>query len=192
MTQVFSKALMVSEDVQAYVLSEKFYDAEGNAAEIHDGAFVVLGDHDTNDVYGTPDYNVYKATAPKAANDYVAVVDLAEIQMGTYSSGNFKFGTKLTDLKCEAGFAGRVRILKKGDKFWLGEGNFTEAPNGRAFGVLTAGSTLLTPTADMPFGDKFGVKIIATQDAVQGMTVAKNASGAYEQFYLCEVVNVRA
>ena len=192
MTQVFSKALMVSEDVQAYVLSEKFYDAEGDAAEIHDGAFVVLGDHDTNDVYGTPDYNVYKATAPKAANDYVAVVDLAEIQMGTYSSGNFKFGTKLTDLKCEAGFAGRVRILKKGDKFWLCEGNFTAAPGENKFAGLTANSTLLTPAAAAPSGNAFGVKIIATQDAVQGMMVAKNAGGKYEQFYLCEVVNVRA
>lgn len=190
MTKVFSKALMVSEDVQAYVGSTKFY-AEDAAAEIHDGAFVQLRDLDTNDVYGVPDYNVYKSTAPEADNSYVAVIDLAEISTGVYSAGTIKFGTKLTDLKCEAGFAARFRKLCKGDKFWLGEGNFTTAPGENPYGVLTTGKTVLTPTSSLPMGDKFGVKIIAKQDLTQGQLVAKNSNGKFEQLYLCEVINVR-
>ena len=189
MTQVFSKALMVSEDVQAYVGSTKFY-ADDAAAVIHDGAFVVLGDLDTNDVYGTVDYNVYKSKAPAGNNDYVVVVDLAEIETGVYSSGTFKFGTKLTDLKCEAGFAARFRKLCKGDKFWLGEGNFVAAPGSNPYAMLTAGDTRLTATSEFPMGDKFGVKIIATQDLTKGQIVAKNADGNYEQLYLCEVVKL--
>ena len=190
MTQVFSKALMVSEDVQAYVGSTKFY-AEDAAAEIHDGAFVVLGDLDTNDVYGSADYNTYKSTAPAATNDFVVVVDLAEISTGVYSAGVIKFGTKLTDLKCEAGFAARYRKLCKGDKFWLGEGNFVAAPGSNPYAILTANDTRLTATSEFPMGDKFGVKIIATQDLTKGQIVAKNADGNYEQLYLCEVINVR-
>ena len=51
MTKVFSKALMMSEDVQSYVGSTKFYAADA-PAEIHDGAFVVLGDLVDDGVYG--------------------------------------------------------------------------------------------------------------------------------------------
>ena len=189
MTKVFSKGLMVSEDVQAYVGSTKFYN-DANVAEIHDGAFVQLGDLDVNDAYGVVDYNVYKSKAPEAANSYVVVVDLAEISTGVYSAGTIKFGTKLTDLKCEAGFAARYRKLCKGDKFWLGEGNFTEAPGDKVYGTLTANDTRLTPSQDLPTGDKFGVKIIAKQDLTQGQLVNKN-SNKFEQLYLCEVVNVR-
>ena len=72
--KVFACAEMASENVQSYCVSAKFYANEAYA-KIHDGALVVLGDLDTNDAYGTPDYNVYKATQPTAVTDDVVIVD---------------------------------------------------------------------------------------------------------------------
>ena len=192
MTKVFAKGLMMSEDVQSYVVSAKFYDTEGDAAEINDGAFLVLGDLDANVVYGTNDYNVYKATAPTADNQVVVVADLAEISQGVIAGNNYKLGVKTTDLICRPGFPFRVRRLALGDKFWLGEGNFTEAPNGKVYATCVDGDTRLAPTSDMPYGGKFGIKIIAKKDMVKGQTVDKNAAGAYEQQYLCEVISLRS
>ena len=193
MTKVFSKALMMSEDVQSYVGSTRFYESE-TPAEIFDGAFVVLGDLDADKVYGdgAVDYNVYKSSAPTADNQVMVVVDIAGISEGVIAGNTYKIGNKLVDLKAQAGFPVRFRRLAMNDKFWLGEGNFVEAPNNRAYATCTAGSMQLTPSSDAPDGTKFGVKIIATQDLVVGQTVAKNAADAYEQLYLCEVVSLRS
>ena len=193
MTKVFSKALMMSEDVQSYVGSTKFY-ASDAPAEIHDGAFVVLGDLCDDGVYGagSEDYNVYKSTAPTADNQVVVVVDIAGISEGVIAGNTYKIGNKLVDLKAMPGFPVRFRRLAMADKFWLGEGNFTEAPNGKAYATCVGGKTELAPTADMPYGGKFGVKIVATQDFVVGQSVAKNAASAYEQLYLCEVISLRS
>ena len=122
MTKVFAKSNMMSNDVQSYVVSAKFYDTDGNAAEINDGAFLVLGDHDDNVVYGTKDYNVYKAAAPTADNQVVVVVDLDGISQGVIAGNNYKIGQKTTDLICRPGFPFRVRRLAMYDQFWLGEG----------------------------------------------------------------------
>lgn len=193
MTKVFSKALMMSEDVQSYVGSTRFYESEA-PAEIFDGAFVVLGDLDADKVYGggAVDYNVYKSSAPTADNQVMVVVDIAGISEGVIAGNTYKIGNKLVDLKAQAGFPVRFRRLALGDKFWLGEGNFVEAPNGRAYATCTGGSMLLNPTSDMPYGGKFGVKIVATQDLVVGQTVAKNSADKYEQLYLCEVISLRS
>ena len=191
MTKVFAKGLMMSEDVQSYVVSAKFYDTEGDAAEINDGAFLVLGDHDDNAVYGTKDYNVYKATAPTADNQVVVVVDLDGISQGVIAGNNYKIGQKTTDLICRPGFPFRVRRLAMYDQFWLGEGCFTEAPNGKAYATCVGGDTRLAPTSDMPYGGKFGIKIVATQDMNIGQTVNKSGDG-YEQMYLCEVISLRS
>lgn len=192
MTKVFAKGLMMSEDVQSYVVSAKFYNAEGKADVVNDGAFLVLGDLDKNDVYNANDYNVYKATAPTADNQVVVVADLAEISQGVIAGNNYKIGIKTTDLICQAGFPFRVRRLAMYDKFWLGEANFTEAPNGKAYATCVGNDTRLAPTTDMPYGGKFGIKIVATKDLVKGQTVDKNSSGAYEQLYLCEVISLRS
>ena len=189
MTKVFSKGLMASEDVQSFVKSAKFY-ADDEYAQIHDGAFVVLGDLDLDGVYGATsvDDNVYKAEAPTAVTDSVWIVDIADISQGIIAGNNYKIGNKLVDLQARPGFAVRVRRPMLGDMFWIGEGCFTAAPGENGYAVLTANDTVLTPAAN---GDAegFTVKIQATKDLVVGQTVNKSGDG-YEQLYLCEVVKL--
>lgn len=190
MTKVFSKGLMASEDVQSMVGSLKFY-AEDAYAAIHDGAFVVLGDLDLDNVYSTTsvDYNVYTAKAPEAETDEVVVVDIAGISEGIIAGNTYRIGNKLVDLEASAGYPVRFRRLAKHDKFWLGEGNFASTPTEGEYAILTAGDTVLTPSATEP-ADQFGVKIIATQDATVGQLVARNDSDEFEMSYLCEVVSL--
>ena len=70
--QVFWKNLMSSEYDGSKLVNGKFYNAESNAAEIHDGALVVLGDLEESTIYtGVKEYNTRKITAPVEATDDV-------------------------------------------------------------------------------------------------------------------------
>lgn len=182
--KVFACAEMASEDVQSYVVSAKFY-AEDAYAKIHDGALVVLGDLDTNDAYGTPDYNVYKAEAPKAVADDVVIVDLAGINEATVQGNIMKIGDKLVNLEAGEGIAVRCRRLMKGDKFWLGRGLFAAAPTVGQFAGTTANSTLLTPNAQAPEAG-LKLKVLASKGLTVGQSSYADGAG-YEQLYLCEV-----
>ena len=182
--KVFACAEMASEDVQSYCVSAKFYANEAYA-KIHDGALVVLGDLDTNDAYGTPDYNVYKATEPTAVTDDVVIVDLGGINEATVQGNIMKIGNKLVDLEAGEGIAVRCRRLMKGDRMWLGRGLFTAAPTVGKFAGTTANNTLLTPSQEAPAGG-LKLKVLASK----GLTVGQSAyaeSAGYEQLYLCEV-----
>ena len=90
--ETFYQGLMASESVQSYVGSLKFK-ANGDYAEIHDGALVVLGDlADSVSYDGTKDDNVYEAEAPKAVTDEVVIVDLAEISQGVIAGMRILIG----------------------------------------------------------------------------------------------------
>lgn len=182
--KVFACAEMASEDVQSYCVSAKFY-ADDAYAKIHDGALVVLGDLDTNDAYGTPDYNIYKATKPTAVADDVVIVDLGGINEATVQGNIMKIGNKLVDLEAGEGIAVRCRRLIKGDRMWMGRGLFTAVPTVGQFAGTTANNTLLTPSQDAPAAG-LKLKVLASK----GLTVGQSAyaEGAdYEQLYLCEV-----
>jgi hypothetical protein len=182
--KVFACAEMASEDVQSYCVSAKFY-ANDAYAKIHDGALVVLGDLDTNDAYGTPDYNVYKATKPTAVTDDVVIVDLGGVNEATVQGNIMKIGNKLVDLEAGEGIAVRCRRLMKGDRMWLGRGLFTKAPTVGKFAGTTANDTLLTPIQEAPAGG-LKLKVLASK----GLTVGQSAyaeDDGYEQLYLCEV-----
>ena len=182
--KVFACAEMASEDVQSYCVSAKFY-ADGAYAKIHDGALVVLGDLDTNDAYGTPDYNVYKATKPTAVTDDVAIVDLGGINEATVQGNIMKVGNKLVDLEAGEGIAVRCRRLMKGDRMWLGRGLFTAAPTVGQFAGTTANSTLYTPSQEAPAAG-LKLKVLASKGLTVGQSAYAEGAG-YEQLYLCEV-----
>lgn len=182
--KVFACAEMASEDVQSYCVSAKFY-ADGAYAKIHDGALVVLGDLDTNDAYGTPDYNVYKATEPTVVTDDVVIVDLGGINEATVQGNIMKIGNKLVDLEAGEGIAVRCRRLMKGDRMWMGRGLFTAAPTVGQFAGTTANNTLFTPSQEAPAAG-LKLKVLASK----GLTVGQSAyaeDAGYEQLYLCEV-----
>lgn len=182
--KVFACAEMASEDVQSYCVSAKFY-ADGAYAKIHDGALVVLGDLDTNDAYGTPDYNIYKATKPAAVADDVVIVDIAGINEATVQGNIMKIGNKLVDLEAGEGIAVRCRRLIKGDRMWMGRGLFTAAPTVGQFAGTTANNTLLTPSKEAPTAG-LKLKVLASKGLTVGQSAYAEGAG-YEQLYLCEV-----
>ena len=183
MAKVFRAAEMMSEDVQSYVISCQ-YQAAGVDAPIEDGSFVKLGELKEDKTYvktGDKDYNVYLASMPTALTDKVVVIDYPGVSEGTISGNSYRIGVKLFDLVAPAGRPVRARRLALGDRFWLGEGNFTGAIGDNGFATLTANDVRLTPAGAA--GDNFAVKIHLGKDFNYG----QSASG---KLYLCEVVGL--
>lgn len=193
-TKVFAKALMASEDVQAYVGSCKFgtgTDASFTAAQVTDGAFVTLGGLALDETYSATslDWNVYHAYAPTSAaltREDVVVVDISGVSEGVIAGNNYKIGNKQVDLVGKPGYAVRFRRLQKGDKFWLGQGCFTSAPTVGKFANLTANAVTLTPAASATDA-QLNIKVLASKALTVGITV-NTVSTAFEQLYLCEVL----
>lgn len=183
MAKVFRAAEMMSEDVQSYVISCQ-YQEESKDAPIADGSFVKLGELKEDKTYvaaGDKDYNVYLASKPTAETDKVVVIDYPGVSEGTISGNSYRIGVKLFDLVAPAGRPVRARRLALGDRFWLGEGNFTGAVGSNGFATLTANDVRLTPASAA--GDNFAVKIHLGKDFNYG----QSASG---KLYLCEVVGL--
>ena len=183
MANVFRAAEMMSEDVQSYVISCQ-YQVGGVDSQIEDGSFVKLGELKPDKTYseeGDKDYNVYLASAPTAVTDKVVVIDYPGVSEGTISGNSYRLGVKLFDLVAPAGRPVRARRLALGDRFWLGEGNFTGAVGSNGFATLTANDVRLTPASAA--GDNFAVKIHLGKDFNYG----QSASG---KLYLCEVVGL--
>ena len=183
MAKVFRAAEMMSEDVQSYVISCQ-YQEESKDAPIADGSFVKLGELKEDKTYvaaGDKDYNVYLASKPTELTDKVVVIDYPGVSEGTISGNSQRIGVKLFDLVAPAGRPVRARRLALGDRFWLGEGNFTGAVGSNGFATLTANDVRLTPAGAA--GDNFAVKIHLGKDFNYG----QSASG---KLYLCEVVGL--
>ena len=183
MAKVFRAAEMMSEDVQSYVISCQYQEGSKDAP-IADGSFVKLGELKPDKTYseeGDKDYNVYLASAPTAVTDKVVVIDYPGVSEGTISGNSYRIGVKLFDLVAPAGRPVRARRLALGDRFWLGEGNFTGAVGSNGFATLTANDVRLTPASAA--GDNFAVKIHLGKDFNYG----QSASG---KLYLCEVVGL--
>lgn len=183
MAKVFRAAEMMSEDVQSYVISCQ-YQVGGVDSQIDDGSFVKLGELKEDKTYveaGDKDYNVYLASQPTALTDKVVVIDYPGVSEGTISGNSYRLGVKLFDLVAPAGRPVRARRLALGDRFWLGEGNFTGAIGDNGFATLTANDVRLTPAGAA--GDNFAVKIHLGKDFNYG----QSASG---KLYLCEVVGL--
>lgn len=198
-TKIFAKALMASEDIQSFVGSCKFGAVDGGGAfqyaEIYDGAFVNIGGLDADLVYSTTtpadvlDWNVHQAVAPATGSltrEDICVIDIANISEVTVF-GNFYKGidTRLVNLTRPAGAAVRFRRMAKGDKFWLGGGNFKAVPQVGQFGNVVNGETTLT-AGDSATAGQFAVKVLTSKPLTIGNTVTY-ANSAWEQLYLCEV-----
>ena len=191
-TKVFDKALMASEDVQSYVGSCKYME-DGEYARIHDGALVNLGGLAKDDTYGANslDYNVYEAVAPQAdhlSKEEVVIVDLSSISEGIINGNEYKIGVKLVNRELEAGFAARFRRLMKGDKFWIGEGNFDAAPAiGNIVNAQAGKTTLVVGALD---ADLLSLKVLASKAITVGQSVYAKGTNpeTWEQLYLVEVM----
>ena len=178
--ETFYQGLMASESVQSYVGSLKFK-ANGDYAEIHDGALVVLGDlADSVSYDGTKDDNVYEAEAPKAVTDEVVIVDLAEISQRVIAGNNYKMGIKLVGLRCMPGYAARYRHPMKNDRFWVSGDCFDKAPEVGKFAGVKANDTHFA-ALDVKAAEGFCVKVIDSRDFTVG-------NGAHGSMYLCRVL----
>lgn len=181
--QVFWKNLMSSEYDGSKLVNGKFYNAEDDAAEIHDGALVVLGDLEESTIYtGVKEYNTRKITAPVEVTDDVAIVDISNVTAGDIAGVTYRDGIKGTELVVAAGKPSRVRKLAKGDTFWVASGNFVSKPTEGKYAVPTANSTLFTPVSDKAVsGTCF--KVEYSKPLVEG---AVNT----DTMYLCTVVAI--
>ena len=157
------------------------FKANGDYAEIHDGALVVLGDlADSVSYDGTKDDNVYEAEAPKAVTDEVVIVDLAEVSQGVIAGNNYKMGIKLVGLRCMPGYAARYRHLMKNDRFWVSGDCFDKAPEVGKFAGVKANDTHFAALNEKA-AEGFCVKVIDSRDFTVG-------NGAYGSMYLCRVL----
>lgn len=188
-TKIFDVAQMACEDVQAWVGSCKFGTGSDVAfveANVDDGAFVTLGGLCADTTYaGAKDWNVYHAFAPSAATltaEDVVVIDIS----GVKEIAGYKIGVGQVDLVGAAGYPVRFRRIKKGDKIWLGQGNFVSAPTVGQYANLTANSVLLTPAASTT-ASQLNIKILAAKPLTIGALVNK-VNSAYENIYLCEIM----
>ncbi len=193
-TKVFAKSLMASEDIQSFVGSCKFgevVEGEFAYADIYDGAFVNIEGLTYDEVYSATslDWNVHAACAPQAGKldrEHICVIDIANVsEVDIFGNIYRGIDSRLVNLVRPAGCAVRFRRMYVGDKFWLGEGNFTAAPSVGQFGNVAAGSTYLAPAASATEG-QFAVKVLDSKPLTLGNNVLRTGT-AYEQLYLCEV-----
>ena len=181
--QVFWRNLMSSEFDGAKLVGGKFYNDADEAAVIHDGAIVAVGDLEDSVIYdGVKEYNVRKITAPASATDEVAIVDVSNVTAGEISGVTYRDGIKGTGLVVEAKKPARVRRVEKGDTFWLATGNFTAEPVVGQYAIPTADSTLLTPVADKAASGTC-VKVEYSKPSIEGVINT-------DVMYLCTVVTV--
>lgn len=185
--KIFLMNLMASESVQAYDQTGKFCtgtDENPTYGTVSNGDIVVRGSLCDSDIYpGLTDLNAYRVFYPVAETakvDELWVVDLAEIPSGTIGGNVYRIGTRLVDLEARAGECARIRKLKAGDTFWLGEGNFASKPTVGKYAKLTAGKGGLTP-ADSVTEGQANFKIADSKPLVMGTT-------AYSTLYLVEVL----
>lgn len=168
MAKNFFASIMASQDVASLLYSGVYFEGT-EAKEIHDGALVVKGDLMDHSIYtGIKDYNTYKITAPVADTDSVDIVDVSTRSHGEIMGVDYREGIKTFGLTGKAGVPVRVRVMGKGDKFFIAKDNFASAPTVGKFAIPTAGSTLLTP-ADAAATDKTSFKIHFKEDVIEGM-----------------------
>ena len=186
MANVFRAAEMMSEDVQSYVISCQYQEGSKDAP-IADGSFVKLGElkpDKTCSEEGDKDYNVYLASAPTAVTDKVVVVDYPGVSEGAISGNSYRLGVKLFDLVAPAGRPVRARRLALGDRFWLGEENFSNSVVVGNIAGLEANKTTLKDSGSQEITEgQLNVKIHLGKDFNYG----QSASG---KLYLCEVVGL--
>lgn len=166
--KIFQKIALAGEDVQTFTRSGMFFDADGNPADVEDGAVAVLGDPIDHEVYnGIKDLNVRKLTAPEAATDKIVLVDYVGVSKADVMNVRYHVGDKVAGTYPHAGEYTRVRVPVMYDEFWLGSENFDTAPEVGQYATVAAGSTALT-VVDAPVAGQFCVKIDDTKNLIMG------------------------
>lgn len=145
MKKMFQKNLMASEDVQSYLGTGRFYeaDAEGELKEaaITDGALVEIGGIENHSVYtGIKDVNVRKITVPTDDTVRYGIVDYVGRSEGEINGVLYREGVKTAGLSANAGENVRYRIPKVEDTFYLATGNFVGTPGTGKYAIPTKNS----------------------------------------------------
>lgn len=167
--KIFQKILLAGEDVQSYTRSGRFYDANGKAAEVEDGALVVVGDLDESAVYAnTKDLNVRKLSTPAKVTDEVAIVDFVGVNEADILGVRYRGDSSKTwGYPVPAGLQTRIRIPQVWDEFFIGADNFTSEPTVGQYATVTVGKTTFNPIA-APVKGQFCVKVDYAQTIVTG------------------------
>lgn len=180
--RIFNKILMRSETDNA-MLKTCFYQEDGEDAACFDGALVSIKEVRDHDLYiGMKDLNARNCTAYDADAPIYGFVDYVDVDGGNISDVRYRIGDKLYNVQPEAGVHMRVRMVEKGDEFYLGNGCFDVEPEAGKFAVPEAGKCTMKVVDSI---DKSGL-CIEIEDA-RDLIVGQINEG--HKMYRCRVVS---
>lgn len=139
--KMFNKIIMESEfDVN--LLKDCYFQANGEDAEVEDGALVSIKELRDHDLYvGKKDLNARNCTAYDAEAPIYGIVDYVGVSHADVMGVKYMIGSKIAGVYPVAGEGTRVRIPKLGDEFYLGDKNFDADPAISKFAVPEDGKT---------------------------------------------------
>lgn len=139
--KIFNKIIMQSEfDVN--LLKDCYFQDAGEDAEVEDGALVSIKEPRDHDLYaGMKDLNARNCTAYDAEAPIYGVVDYVGVSHADVMGVNYRIGDKLAGVYPVAGEGTRVRMIRLGDEFYLGDKNFDANPAKGKFAVPEDGKT---------------------------------------------------
>jgi len=141
--KLFNKIVMESEhDVN--LLKTCYFQANNADAAVEDGAIVSIKAPRAHDLYtGLKDLNARNCTAFDANAPIYGFVDYVGVSHADVMGVQYKIGDKLAGVYPAAGEAARVRMIKLGDEFYLGNENFDVEPTVGKFAIPEAGKTTM-------------------------------------------------
>lgn len=139
--KMFNKIIMASED-HNYLLKDGYFQIDGVDTEVEDGALVSIKEPRAHDLYvGMKDLNARNCTAFDAEAPIYGIVDYVGVSHADVMGVQYRIGDKIAGVFPMAGEGTRVRMVVKGDEFYLGDENFDTEPTIGKFAVPEAGKT---------------------------------------------------
>lgn len=181
--KMFNKIIMGSEFDVHQLKTGVFHDADGNLADVEDGALVSIKEPMAHDLYANvKDLNARKITAFDEEAPIYGFVDYVGVSHADVMGVNFRVGNKIAGVYPAAGESTRVRMLNIGDEFWLGDKNFEGTPDlTNKYAVPAAGKTTLALAADKA-AEGLCIEIEDNKDLIMGQV------NEGSKLYRCRVI----
>lgn len=183
--KMFNKIIMASEFDVNKLKAGVFHDAEGKIAAVEDGALVSIKEPMAHDLYvNQKDLNARKITAYDENAPIFGVIDYVGVSHADVMGVNYRIGDKIAGVYPIAGERTRVRMLELGDEFYLGNENFSGAPDlSNKYAVPANGSTIWTLASARP-EKGLCIEIEDNKDLIMGQV------NEGSKLYRCRVISL--
>jgi len=167
------------------LLKDGYFQTNNADAAVEDGALVSIKALRAHDLYaGMKDFNARNCTAYDADAPIFGFVDYVGVSHADVMGVNYRIGDKIAGVYPMAGEGARVRMVKVGDEFYLGNENFDANPAVGKFAICEAGKTTLKVVdAAGAAGAKLIVEIEDTRDLIMGQV------NEGSKLYRCRVIS---